>query len=39
MKKRVCPNCGSEMVFVLGDWVCPECEYHEKHAKEEHAYR
>jgi len=28
-----CPNCGNELIFILGEWVCNECEYHSKEVK------
>lgn len=31
MRKRKCPNCGNySLEFMLGEWVCSECEYHSK---------
>jgi len=27
--KRKCPNCRNRSLeFILGEWVCHECEYH-----------
>ncbi len=33
--KRECPNCGADMEFILEEWICPECEYHEVESKKE----
>jgi Zn ribbon nucleic-acid-binding protein len=30
-----CPNCGSELKFILEEWVCLECEYHSKTIEKE----
>ncbi|MDI6640535.1 MAG: hypothetical protein QMC85_00185 [Methanocellales archaeon] len=33
--KRKCPNCGANLEFILDEWICAECEYHEVELKKE----
>lgn len=33
--KKECPNCGADLEFILDEFVCPECEYHELRSKKE----
>jgi len=35
VKKKKCPNCGANLEFVLDEWMCAECEYHEEAPKKE----
>jgi len=35
VEKRKCPNCGAALDFVLDEWICAECEYHEEAPKKE----
>ncbi|MEM0333630.1 MAG: hypothetical protein QXX30_04205 [Candidatus Aenigmatarchaeota archaeon] len=31
---KKCPNCGNfTLEFILGEWVCHECEYHTKNLR------
>ncbi|MEM5825777.1 MAG: hypothetical protein QW480_00620 [Candidatus Aenigmatarchaeota archaeon] len=32
-KRKICPNCGHELKFLLKEWVCVECEYHSSSCK------
>lgn len=36
MEIKKCPNCGNKnLKFILNEWICMECEYHNKKPKKE----